>query len=225
MFDWLSFTGVFILGLQTAISPCPLTMNITAVAYLGRSQNIWLAGLLYAAGQIIAFWSAAVFVLGIPVFSGDQVTRFFALTLHAFLGPFLILIGMALSGLLRFPLPSWNGAATNKVAEWFGWWSPLPLGMMFALAFCPTTAAMFLAMLTLTAETMTLSKTILPLIMLPLIFALGTSLPILFFAGMLATQRKRLDQTLRFITGIERPARWGTGCVFILAGLWLSFWR
>jgi len=225
MMDGLSSIGVLLLGIQTAISPCLLAMNITAIAYLGRLQNVWFAGLLYALGQILAFWGLTILILGIPLFSGSDVTRFLALTLHALLGPLLILIGMMLARLIRFSLPSWDGQTMQKVAERFGTWSALPLGVMFALAFCPTTAATFLAMLTLTADRMANSETMIPLLTLPIFFGLGTSLPILFFAGILATQRQSLDRMFQKITRIERPARWFTGIVFIIAGLWLTLQR
>ena len=225
MADGLSHIGVLLLGIQTAISPCLLAMNITAIAYLGRSQNVWFAGALYALGQILAFWGLTMLILGIPLFSGSDVTRFFAATLHSLLGPLLILIGMMLAGLIRFSLPSWDGQTMQKVTGLFGKWSALPLGVMFALAFCPTTAATFLAMLTLTAERMTILETMIPLLTLPMFFGLGTSLPILFFAGILAAQRQSLDRMFQKITGVERSARWLTGAVFIIAGLWLTLQR
>ena len=216
---------VLLLGLQTAITPCLLAMNITAIAYLGRSQNVWFAGSLYALGQVLAFWALTILILGIPLFSGSDVTRFFATTLYALLGPLLILIGMMLAGLIRFSLPSWDGQMMQKVTDRFGKWSALPLGVMFALAFCPTTAATFLAMLTIIAERMTASETMTPLLILPMFFGLGTSIPILLFAGILATQRRLLDRTFQRITGIERPARWIIGAIFIIAGLWLTIQR
>jgi len=225
MTDGIVQIGVLLLGIQTAISPCLLAMNITAIAYLGRSQNAWFAGSLYALGQVLAFWGLTILILGIPLFTGNEVTRFFASTLYALLGPLLILIGMMLAGLIRFSLPSWDSQMMQKVSDRFGKWSALPLGIMFALAFCPTTAATFLAMLTLTAERMTASETIIPLLSLPMFFGLGTSLPILLFAGLLATQRQWLDRAFQKITGIERPARWLTGAVFIIAGLWLTIQR
>jgi len=226
MTDEIAQIGVLLLGIQTAISPCLLAMNIAAIAYLARSQNVWFAGSLYALGQVLAFWGLTMLVLGIPFFSGgEEVTRFFATWLSALLGPLLILIGMMLAGLIRVPLPSWDGQIMQKVFDRFGKWSALPLGFMFALAFCPTTAAFFLAMLALTAERMATTESIVPLLILPMFFGLGASLPILLFARLLATQRELLDRTFQKITGIERPARWITGAVFIIAGLWLTLHR
>jgi cytochrome c biogenesis protein CcdA len=132
---------------------------------------------------------------------------------------------MMLAGLIRFSLPSWDGQVMQKVIDRFGKWSALPLGFMFALAFCPTTAATFLGMLALTAERMAATESIIPLLILPMIFGLGASLPIMLFAGLLATQRQFLDRTFQKITGIERPARWITGAIFIIAGLWLTLQR
>jgi len=224
MHNELSQIGVFALGIQTTICPCLLTVNITAIAYLvGRSQNAWLAGLLYALGQILAFWGLSVLILGVPLFSGEYVTRFLASTLRAWLGPVLILIGIVLLGLLRFSLPSWHERTLEIITRWFGKWSALPLGMMFAMAFCPKTAATFLGMLGLTAERMSATESMVPLMVLPAFFGLGTSLPILFFSGIMATQRRLLRLMFEKTTGLERPARWFTGAVFILAGLWLTY--
>ena len=225
MTDGVALIGVLLLGLQTAICPCLLAMNITAIAYLGRLQNVWFAGSLYALGQVFAFWGLTMIIFGIPLFSGSDVTRFFATTLYALLGPMLMLIGMMLAGLIRISLPAWNSQVMHKVTDRFGKWSAFPLGILFALAFCPTTAATFLAMLTVTAERMTASETIVPPLILPVFFGLGTSMPILLFAGLLATQRQLLDRTFKRITGIERPARWITGAIFIIAGLWLTIQR
>ena len=49
----------FLLGLLTAISPCPLAANITAIGYIGRDitdrSRIFRDGLLYALGRIAAY--------------------------------------------------------------------------------------------------------------------------------------------------------------------------
>ena len=225
MTDEFAQIGALLLGLQTAICPCLLAISITAVAFLGRSQSVLFAGSLYALGQILAFWGLALLILGIPLFSGNDVTRFFASTLYVLLGPMLILIGMMIAGLIQFSLPSWDRQMIQKITERFGRWSALPLGIMFALAFCPTTAGAFLAMLMLTAERISDSESVIPLLTLPVFFGLGTSLPILLFAGLLATQRQWLDRIFRKITGFEHHARWCTGAIFIIAGLWLTIQR
>ena len=47
-----------ILGILTAVSPCPLATKLTAVAYLGRDidnrRKVFYLGLLYTLGRTIA---------------------------------------------------------------------------------------------------------------------------------------------------------------------------
>ena len=49
----------FLLGLLTAISPCPLATNIAAIGYIGKDiedrRRVFLSGLLYTAGRIVAY--------------------------------------------------------------------------------------------------------------------------------------------------------------------------
>ena len=100
---YLALAGTFFLGLQTAISPCPLTTNIAAISYIGmrtgKTRTILLTGLFYAIGQIVTYMVLAFLVLGFSLVSGDLMTRFFTATLHALIGPILIVIGMIMTGL------------------------------------------------------------------------------------------------------------------------------
>ena len=49
----------FILGLLTAISPCPLATNITAIGFISRNieskKRIFWNGILYTVGRCIAY--------------------------------------------------------------------------------------------------------------------------------------------------------------------------
>ena len=49
----------FILGILTAISPCPLATNITAIGFIGKDienhHRIFINGLLYTLGRIITY--------------------------------------------------------------------------------------------------------------------------------------------------------------------------
>ena len=66
--DWLqnlldnSSTPVltaFLLGLLTALSPCPLATNIAAIGFIGKDiedrRKIFRNGLLYTLGRILAY--------------------------------------------------------------------------------------------------------------------------------------------------------------------------
>ena len=49
----------FILGLLTAVSPCPLATNITAIGFIGKDienrHRIFINGLLYTLGRILSY--------------------------------------------------------------------------------------------------------------------------------------------------------------------------
>jgi cytochrome c biogenesis protein CcdA len=218
--EWyFTLCGAALLGIQTAMSPCPLTTNIAAIAYIGRragrSCDVWFSGILYAAGQMSAYSVLAFCVLVIPFFSGDQLTRFFTATLHTLLGPILILVGMTFTGLIQFSLPGMNGETMRKTADRFGLWSAFPLGILFALAFCPTTAATFLAMLALAGS----AKSV---ILCPLVFGLGSALPVLVFAGVLTFQSQNLNRIFQTVSGIDRWLQKIVGVTFIGLGIFLS---
>ena len=48
-----------LLGLLTAVSPCPLATNIAAIGFIGKDienrRRIFLNGLLYTLGRVIAY--------------------------------------------------------------------------------------------------------------------------------------------------------------------------
>ncbi len=218
--EWLpALAGTFWLGLQTAICPCPLATNIAAISYIGRRMNrpreTIFSGILYAGGQILSYLVLSFVVLVVPIYSGDQLTRFFTSTLHVAIGPIMILVGMVLSGLIDFPIPVTNGEKIKMMVDRFGLWSSFPLGVLFALAFCPTTAAMFLTMLMFSAQAGSV-------FIFPLTFGLGMSLPVVFFAILLAFQVRWLGNSFHVLERTERIIRPSVGVLFILLGIWFT---
>ena len=55
--------AAFFLGLMTAISPCPLATNITAIAYISKridnSRHTLLTGFVYTLGRMAAYVAVA----------------------------------------------------------------------------------------------------------------------------------------------------------------------
>ena len=216
---WIALGGVLLSGLLTSISPCPLTLNIAAISYIarrvGRTRDVLLSGLLYAAGQSFAYTALAFLILSLMVAGGDRLTRFLSYTVHGFLGPVLILVGMVLLGLLTFSFGGTNNEKMQKMVDTLGLWSAFPLGVLFALAVCPTTAAMFLAVISLSAS---VGSTLL----LPAVYGLTSALPVIVFAVLLAYQAQRIGRAFQVVTGIDRWLRNATGVLFILLGVWFS---
>ncbi|MCT4602546.1 MAG: sulfite exporter TauE/SafE family protein, partial [Marinifilum sp.] len=51
--------SAFLLGLMTAISPCPMATNITAIGFISKDieskQRVFINGLVYTLGRAISY--------------------------------------------------------------------------------------------------------------------------------------------------------------------------
>lgn len=220
---WVGLGGVALLGLQTSISPCPLATNITAISYISsrasRSRDVVLSGLLYTLGRTAVYVLLAVLVLSAMFFSGETVTRFLATKIHGYIGPILILIGMTLLGLFSPPTGGMRGERMQRLADTLGLWSALPLGALFAMAFCPTAAATFLGAIALAARFQSVPYTNL---VFPSVFGIATAIPVLVFAGLIAWNVRLLGRAFSLLTTIDLWMRNITGVLFVLVGIWFS---
>lgn len=216
---WLALGGVLLSGLLTSISPCPLATNIAAISYIGRkvtrTREVLLSGLLYTAGRALAYAVLAFLILSLVLFSSEQLTRFFSQVIHGYIGPIMILIGMILMGMISFSFGGTDNAKMQKLVDTLGLWSALPLGVLFALAFCPTSAAMFIA-------TISLSANVKSTILLPTVYGIATALPVIVFAVIIAFQAQWIGKTFQVFTKIDWWMRHATGTLFIAVGIWFS---
>jgi cytochrome c biogenesis protein CcdA len=216
---WLALGGVTLLGLQTSISPCPLATNIAAISYITRkvskSRDMLLSGLLYTFGRTLAYVLLAILILSAMLWNGEAITRFLQTQIHGYLGPALIVIGLILLGWLSFSTGGVQGEKMQKIADTFGLWSALPLGVIFAMAFCPTSAATFLA-------TIALASQFHSNVLFPTAFGVGTAVPVLIFAGIIALNAQLISKAFSVISKIDWWMRTITGTLFIIIGLWFS---
>jgi len=88
------------------------------------------------------------------------------------------------------------------------------IGVVFALAFCPYSAALYFGILI----PMTISSA--DGLYLPIIFAFGTGLPVILFTYLLAFAAGSLGYFFNKITKIEKAMRTIAGIVFIITGLY-----
>ena len=100
-----------------------------------------------------------------------------------------------------------------------GIWGAGLMGVVFALSFCPISAGLFFG--SLFSLAMKHGSTVL----LPSLYGLGTALPVLAFAFLLAFSANLVGKTFRKLTVFEVWARRITGLVFILAGIYLCLTR
>jgi cytochrome c-type biogenesis protein len=215
--------GAFWLGLLTSISPCPLASNIAAMSFIGRRmddlKSVWLSGLFYTGGRVASYIVLSVLLvaglLSIPGLS-------FALQRYArvLLGPLLILMGLFLLEWLRLPFfGEGRVARLQSRVSGQGLVSAGLLGMIFALSFCPVSAALFfggLVPLAVAHESR---------LILPAIYGLGTGLPVAAFALAIAAGVQGLARAFERLQRIEVWARRLTGGVFILIGIYYGVLR
>lgn len=234
-------TAAFYLGLLTSISPCPLATNIAAISYVGRkvgnTRLVVNAGLLYTLGRCLLYLVLAV-VLTVTALSIPAVSIFLQRYMHLLLGPLFLLLGMFLVGLITiFSGGTMMSESVKRRIDNLGIWGALPLGILFALSFCPTSAAWFFGLLALTmgAEAgaihgvlervgIILPEATLPAgsVILPLVYGIGTAVPVLVVAFLLAYSAKSVGKTYNALSKIEWWARMVTGSVFIVVGIWFS---
>ena len=215
---WLAAGSALWLGILTSISPCPLATNIAAVSYVGRQvgspRAVLLSGGLYTAGRTLAYvvlGSAAVWSL----MSMVSVSSFLQGGFHRALGPLLIVVGLLLLGFFTLKLPALGvGEGLQRRVDRWGVWGAGPLGVVFALSFCPVSAGLFFGSLVpLAADRSS------PLI-LPTLYGVGTALPVAAFAVLLAAGAGWLGKALDRVQTFEIWARRVTAVVFIGVGIY-----
>jgi cytochrome c biogenesis protein CcdA len=175
--------SAFLLGLMTAISPCPLATNITAIGYISKNieskRTVFINGLVYTLGRGIAYTT-----IGLLFFFGASQFEFSGFLQEwgeKILGPLLIIVGLFMLGILKLTIPG-IGSLTEKMENKSnsGFWGVLLLGMVFALAFCPYSGVLYFGMLI----PMTISSA--SGLYLPMVFALATGIPVIIFAWLIA---------------------------------------
>ena len=224
--SWASATAVW-LGVLTSISPCPLATNLAAMSFIGRravgegevggeasSAGAWrgprrvaAGGVSYTLGRMLTYiLIAGVLVAGL--LSAPSLAQTLQRVMGKVVGPLAIVVGMALVGLIRLKTPGGPGGQgwTKRLAQSGGLGGAFLLGMVFALTFCPVSAALFFGAL------VPLALTEGSPVVLPALYGVGTALPVFGFALLLAFG-------IQAVGKVERVARLGTGWVFIAAGI------
>ncbi len=208
------------LGILTSISPCPLATNIAAISYIGKRIDhpgtVVLSGVMYAAGRTLTYIALGVLLVA-SVLSIPDVAMFLQQNMNKALGPILILAGMLLLGLVNLRIPGFGSSnrLTALVEKW-GIWGAGALGFLFALSFCPVSAALFFGSLIPMAVNYQSS------VIMPTAYGIGTALPVVAFAVLIALGAKRVATAFNKITVIEKWARRITAIAFLLVGIYYS---
>lgn len=220
----LPLLSALLFGLIGATSPCQLTTNLSAIAYVSRrfgEGRPWLEAATYTLGKTLVYTAAGGAVIGL----GLQIqasTVPVVVVARKLLGPLLIVIGLVFVGLVNLRLSMgqrFTGAIQRRISAQ-GAWGAFLMGVVFSFAFCPTLFLLFFGL------TIPLGLRSNAGLLVPGLFAVGTALPLLAYAGFLAAgSRVAGGYALRLSRG-HLALRRIAGVIFILAGIndTLTYW-
>jgi len=212
------FVSALWLGILTSISPCPLATNIVAVSYLSKKiahlKAVLWSGVAYMLGRMFAY-AVLGFIIINSLLSVPVIAQLLQKYMNKALGPILIFVGLFLLDVVKINISGFSVSQErqNSLAQ-AGIKGAFALGFLFALAFCPISAALFfgsLIPLSLQSEFGAI---------LPFIYGLGTGLPVLFFAICIAYGVQSFNKWFRRFTRLEYYTKKVTGVIFILVGLY-----
>ena len=212
-----------LLGLLTALSPCPLATNIAAIGYIGKDiedrRSVFRKGLLYTLGRVVAYTLLGIVLIGI-IHSGASmfdVQKFIGTWGELLLGPLLIVIGLLMLFGHRLNLPQFGFNGKGEGLAKKGSWGAFLLGVLFAMAFCPSSGMFYFGMLIPMSTTATMGY------LLPVVFAVATALPVLIVAWILAFSAGEIGKFYGRVKTLERCLSIVVGVVFIVVGIYQTY--
>ncbi|UCC17898.1 MAG: sulfite exporter TauE/SafE family protein [Dehalococcoidales bacterium] len=220
----IPIVSAFLLGLLTAISPCPMATNITAIAYVTRRvtdrKYAIITASLYTLGRMFSYSVLGVLmvVVGLEI---PWVSLALQQISEPILGPLLIVIGLIMLFINKIPFGRGSGRLASlgsRVADW-GMIGGFLLGVIFALAFCPYSAVLFFGVLIPLALKSTGG------LGLPAVYAIGTGLPVLLLGTLLSYGISRVSSWVDKLNRIQPIIRIVVSLIFIGVGIYyLVLW-
>ncbi len=210
--------GALLLGLLTAISPCPLATNITAMAYISKTlsgkRKVLLSGLLYTLGLALSYTTIAlIIILGASKF---HVAKFFQGNGEKFVGPIMLIIGLIMLNFIKLNFLG-KSNFTEKLQDKFkdkGLLGSFLLGALFAMAFCPYSGAMYFGILIPMSIKSSIGFS------LPFFYAIGAGSLVLFFTFIIAFSIQKVGIYFNAITKTEKVMRVMAGLLFVITGMY-----
>lgn len=211
------------LGILTSISPCPLASNIAAISFISKkiihTRIVLWSGIFYTVGRMVTY-AVLGFILIYSLLGIPAVANFLQKYINKALGPILIIAGLFILDIFKFNIPSLK--ITNKMRAKIiksGIFGSFFLGIIFALSFCPISAALFFGSL------IPLSLSSKYGLILPFFYGIGTGLPVLVFSILISSGVKSISKFFNKLMTAEKYARRVTGIIFIVIGIYYILTR
>ena len=218
----LPVLSALIFGLLGAFAPCQLSTGLAAISYVsrraGEPRQMWVQTLAYLAGKA----SVHLVLGGVLVVAGLELGEIantavpLATLARKLMGPLLIVVGLFLAGALKLRFSIGQQLSAEIERRMGGQTGVVPaflLGTAFAFTFCPTLFWLFFGL------TIPLAFASPGGLVLPGVFAVGTTLPLLAFAVLLTAGIVDVRRLIRRIRSFDTWAQRVVGLLFVLIGV------
>lgn len=213
----------FLLGLLTAVSPCPLATNITAIGFISKDieskDRTFLLGILYTIGRMVAYSLLGALLIwmlrrGFDTFDLQSKVSQWG---EMLLSPVLIVMGLVMLFGDRLPLSGFGLNASEKSGRLRGAWGSLLLGILFAMAFCPTSGLFYFGMLIPMSASATGGYA------LPAVYALATGLPVVIVAWIIAYSIGNIAGFYKKMQVFQKWLNRMVAALFIIVGIYYAY--
>lgn len=213
----------FLLGLLTAVSPCPLATNITAIGFISKDieskDRTFLLGILYTIGRMVAYSLLGALLIwmlrrGFDTFDLQSKVSQWG---EMLLSPVLIVMGLVMLFGDRLPLSGFGLNASEKSGRLRGAWGSLLLGILFAMAFCPTSGLFYFGMLIPMSASATGGYA------LPAVYALATGLPVVIVAWIIAYSIGNIAGFYKKMQVFQKWLNRMVAVLFIIVGIYYAY--
>lgn len=213
----------FLLGLLTAVSPCPLATNITAIGFISKDieskDRTFLLGILYTIGRMVAYSLLGALLIwmlrrGFDTFDLQSKVSQWGEMLQS---PVLIVMGLVMLFGDRLPLSGFGLNASEKSGRLRGAWGSLLLGILFAMAFCPTSGMFYFGMLIPMSASATGGYA------LPAVYALATGLPVVIVAWIIAYSIGNIAGFYKKMQVFQKWLNRMVAVLFIIVGIYYAY--
>jgi len=218
----LPLVSALLFGLMGALAPCQISTNVAALAFLSRDvsdpRRIWGQTAAFIAGKVTVYLlvGGAVVILSLQLNQvNDAVVPVVVIARRA-LGPLLIVVGLFMLGLLKLPLSlgeRFSAWLEGKVGQRQGVIPAYLLGVAFSFTFCPTLFWLFFGL------TIPLAIASPGGVLFPGVFALGTALPVLGLAAVIASGSVNVGQFVKRFKAANIWIQRAVGVIFVVIGL------
>ncbi|UDQ97101.1 aromatic aminobenezylarsenical efflux permease ArsG family transporter [Lentisphaerota bacterium WC36G] len=218
---------VISMGILTAISPCPLATNIAAISYISQNNSshktTLLASILYSTGRTLTYLLLSL-IITFGMLKSATLSRFLQEHMNEFLGPVLIFIGLVLLKLIQLNLQlKFKGHKLQEYAKNGNIAAAFLIGVIFTLSFCPVSATIFfggLIPMILKEVQAAENPQFFTQYLLPVIYGISSSLPVILFALLIVFVTKKVDKFFDKVVAFEKYFRMISGIIFIMVGLY-----